>query len=319
MKILIAEDDVISRRVLEATLKKWGYEVIVAENGVDALAVLQSVDPPPFAILDWVMPGKDGVEVCRKVRQTPSETPAYIILLTAKNQTEDIVAGLEAGADDYLTKPFERMELRARIEVGVRVVTLQNKLASRVKELNQTLENLKEAETKLRQLSMTDELTGLYNRRGFLLLSGQQQKVVKRTKNPFSLIYADMDGLKHINDTYGHQEGSKAIQQVANILKKSFRESDIIGRFGGDEFTIFVSDTIACNIKMPLARLRENLHQYNAQNYYPYQLSLSIGTVCVKPEDDSTIEELLIKADEAMYVNKRQKKKKANYLKQSAT
>lgn len=440
MKVLIAEDDMVSRRVLEATLIKWGYQVIVAVNGDEALAVLQSADAPPLAILDWMMPGKDGVEVCRIVRQTTSETPTYIILLTAKKEKEDIVAGLEGGADDYLTKPFVRSELRARIEVGERVINLQKKLADRVEELKQSLvergradesrrvsENryrhlvehsqgfictqdlegnllsinpaaasqleyypeemigrnlseflspasremfsgylerirkneidsgllhivtksgaeriwqyknfryeeagqepyilghaqdvteLKQAETEVRNLSMTDELTGLHNRRGFLILTEQQKKIARRTENSFSLVYADMDGLKMINDTYGHQEGSDAIRHIAKILKESFRESDIVARIGGDEFTVFVADTTDCNIKVPLARLQENLRRFNAQNAHNYQLSLSVGSVCIQPKDDSSIEELLIKADESMYENKKQKREAnaAEYL-----
>ena len=169
MRILIAEDDLVSRRVLQATLVKWGHEVVIAQDGEEALAALQKEDAPSLAILDWMMPGMAGVDVCRRVREISSATPTYIILLTAKTEKEDVVAGLDAGADDYLTKPFERSELRARIEVGVRVVNLQKKLADHMKELNHTLDELKEAETKLRNLSMTDELTGLYNRRGFLL------------------------------------------------------------------------------------------------------------------------------------------------------
>jgi len=438
MKVLIAEDDMVSRRVLEATLAKWGYEVIVTVNGNDALNVLQSADAPSLAILDWMMPGKDGVEVCGTVRQSISATPTYIILLTAKTEKDDIVAGLEAGANDYLTKPFVRSELRARIEVGVRVINLQKKLSDRVEELNQALEErervdasrrasesryrhlvehsqgfictqdlegkllsinpaaarqleyepeemigrnlreflspafrsmfnvylerikqqkidngllhivtksgveriwqyknfryeetgqepfilghaqdvteLKQAETEVRNLSMTDELTGLYNRRGFLVLTEQQQKIVKRTKMPFSLVYADMDGLKMINDTYGHQKGSDALQKIARILKESFRDSDIIARLGGDEFTIFVADIISYNTKIPLARLQENLRRYNEQNFHPYQLSVSVGAICVDPEDDSTIEELLIKADEMMYENKKQKKQAMSCL-----
>lgn len=301
MRILIAEDDIVSRRVLETTLVKWGHEVTVAHDGVVALAVLESSDAPSLAILDWMMPGIDGVEVCRRTRRLPGATPTYIILLTAKGNKEDVVAGLEAGADDYLTKTFERSELRARINVGMRVVNLQRKLAARIEEL-------KMAETEVRNLSMTDDLTGLYNRRGFLVMSELQQKIALRTKNPFSLIYADMDGLKQINDTYGHQEGSQALQQIAKILKRSFRESDIVARLGGDEFTMFVADTIACNIEIPLGRLQENLWQYNAQKPHAYSLSLSIGTTCVNPDDDSSIEELLVKADQAMYENKKRKR-----------
>ncbi len=288
----------------------WGHEVVVAQDGVEALALFQLKDAPPLAILDWMMPGLDGIEVCRKVRQIPTSTPTYIILLTAKGGKDDIVTGLNAGADDYLTKPFERNELRARIEVGARVVNLQQKLADNVEELNKTIVELRQAETEIRNLSMRDELTNLYNRRGFLALFEQHRNLARRAGKSFALIYGDMDGLKQINDTYGHHEGSEALRQLAEIFKKSFRESDIITRIGGDEFTILVTDATACNIAIPLARLQENLSNYNAQKRQPYQLSISLGSVCVNPDNDSTIEELLIEADEVMYENKKQKKEK---------
>lgn len=123
MRILIAEDDPISRCMLEATLKNWGYDVIVTSNGREAWQSLQQ-DDPQLAILDWMMPGLDGVQVCRKAREAPSRERIYIILLTAKGEKDDIVAGLEAGADDYVTKPFDRAELRARVDVGIRMVEL---------------------------------------------------------------------------------------------------------------------------------------------------------------------------------------------------
>ncbi len=137
MKILIAEDDPVSRRVLETTLIRWEHEVVATSDGVQALAMLQEKDAPPLAILDWMMPGMDGVEVCRLVRLMSSPTPPYIILLTAKGGKDDMVAGLEAGADDYVAKPFNRDELRARVQVGMRVIELQRSLAECVHQLEQ--------------------------------------------------------------------------------------------------------------------------------------------------------------------------------------
>lgn len=146
MKILIAEDDLVSRRVLCATLEKFGYEVVVAADGAEAWAFLQSADSPDLAILDWMMPEVDGVEICRRVREIASATPPYLILLTAKTSKEDMVIGLDAGANDYLTKPFDRAELRARVQVGVHVLELQRNLAERVSQLETALSQVKRLE-----------------------------------------------------------------------------------------------------------------------------------------------------------------------------
>lgn len=143
MRILIAEDDVVSRRLLEATLIRWGYEVIVTRNGVEAWDILQREDAPLLAILDWMMPGLDGLEVCRRLRSLQRAIPPYLIILTAKGRQEDIVTGLEAGANDYVTKPFNREELRARVRVGTRMVELQQSLAERVYALEDALARVK--------------------------------------------------------------------------------------------------------------------------------------------------------------------------------
>ncbi|MFC1975187.1 response regulator transcription factor [Chloroflexota bacterium] len=144
MKILIAEDDPVSRRMLQATLIKWDYEVVVTSDGHEAWQTLQQKDAPRLAILDWMMPGMDGIDICRKIRATSESEPFHLILLTIKGETEDIVAGLQAGADDYVTKPFQPEELQARVQVGVRVVQLQLELADRVKALEEALAQVKQ-------------------------------------------------------------------------------------------------------------------------------------------------------------------------------
>ena len=144
MKVLIAEDDSVSRRLLQAALAKWGYEVIVTVNGKEAWAALQAPDAPSLLVLDWLMPEMDGVEVCREARKSPALKSSYIILLTSRGSKEDIVQGLEAGADDYVTKPFDHGELRARVQVGSRVVQLQSALADRVKELEEAIASVKQ-------------------------------------------------------------------------------------------------------------------------------------------------------------------------------
>ena len=143
MRILIAEDDLVSRKMLEATLTRWGYEVLVTCDGQAALQALTGPDAPRVAILDWMMPSLDGVDVCRRVREGSVAQPPYVILLTAKGNKEDIVSGLEAGADDYIIKPFDREELRARLQAGLRIITLQNQLAARVRELEEAITRIR--------------------------------------------------------------------------------------------------------------------------------------------------------------------------------
>jgi DNA-binding response OmpR family regulator len=144
MRILIAEDDFISRRLLDSTVQRWGYSTLVAVDGEEAWQMLQSQDAPMLAIFDWMMPGMDGLEVCRRARSRTHGLPLYIILLTAKGRREDVVTGLESGADDYLTKPFDQEELRARLQVGVRLLDLQQSLAERVRELEEALSKVKQ-------------------------------------------------------------------------------------------------------------------------------------------------------------------------------
>jgi phosphoserine phosphatase RsbU/P len=143
MRVLIAEDDAVSRHILQATLRKWGYEVVVCTDGNQTWQVLQAENAPQLVILDWMMPGMDGVQICRKVREAPQAHPAYIMLLTARERSQDIVEGLQSGADDYLTKPFDREELRARMQAGLRILELQSKLVERVRELEDTLSRVR--------------------------------------------------------------------------------------------------------------------------------------------------------------------------------
>jgi sigma-B regulation protein RsbU (phosphoserine phosphatase) len=143
-KVLVAEDDAVSRRVMQASLEQWGYEPVVVEDGDAAWKILSEPDPPAIAVLDWMMPGVDGPTLCQRVRDSRPARPAYLILLTARGDREDLLAGLGSGADDYVTKPFDRAELRARLEVGVRILALQTELASRVREVEQALTQVKQ-------------------------------------------------------------------------------------------------------------------------------------------------------------------------------
>lgn len=298
LRILIAEDETVSRRVLKTTLESWGHEVLEATDGAIALQALQTPDAPKLAILDLNMPQMDGITVCHLVRERNTATPTYIILLTSSSGKADIVRGLEAGADDYVTKPFDPDELRARVKVGIRMLELQSSLAERVAELEQ-------AQDTLRNLSLTDDLTGLYNRRGLFTLAEQHLKSIRRTKRSGALIYIDMDGLKSINDSHGHEEGSNALRTIATILQYTFRRSDIIARIGGDEFVILETYSEHEEARTSIARLEENLEKHNAESGSVYTLSLSIGVALIDVDDERSLDAILKQSDRLMYEAKR--------------
>jgi diguanylate cyclase (GGDEF)-like protein len=308
MRILIAEDDPVSRRVLSVQLTKWGHEVIATENGLDAWEAINREDAPHLAILDRMMPGLDGVEICRRLRQHANGSSTYVILLTAMSRKENVIEGLEAGADDYLTKPFDRHELRVRLQAGARIVELQSSLCDRVKELENAIIEKEQAEEALRNLSLTDHLTGLYNHRGFFTVAEHAQKMARRNKQHSLLIYADMDGLKEINDTLGHATGSLAIAQLAEILRRTFRDCDIVARLGGDEFAILAPNVSKDESDSVVHRLRSNLDKHNLDHPQDYPLGLSIGAVPIDYNDPSTLEQQLERADTEMYSDKRFRK-----------
>ena len=308
MRILIAEDNPVSSRVLATTLTKWGHDVVATDNGLEAWAALQKDDAPRLAILDWMMPGIEGPEVCRRVRRNIKTAPIYLILLTALVHKDRMVEGLEAGADDYLIKPFDRNELRVRLYAGERIVGLQSSLAQRVQELEAAIAERKRAENALRNLTLTDDLTGLYNHRGFFTLAEYHLKTARRAGQSSLLLYADLDGLKEINDTLGHSEGSLAIAKTAGVLRQTFRESDIVARLGGDEFAILAQNVPSNEVDNLLARLEENLFAENKQNKNRYQLSLSVGAVWIAHNSNLGIDHLVGEADKAMYYHKRSKK-----------
>ena len=310
MKILIAEDDPVSCRILAANLKKWGHDVVVTRNGRDAWSALHAQDAPALAILDRVMPDVDGIEICRQLRNEKTDTPVHVILLTSLNRREDLLAGLEAGADDYLTKPLDTHELRARLQSAGRILELQESLRQRVRELEAAIAERKLAEEALRNLSLTDQLTGLSNYRGFLNLAEHHAKTSRREHTRSLLIYADMDGLKEINDTLGHRAGSTAISAVAEILRRTFRDCDIIARLGGDEFAVLVPNIQQAASATLLDRLEQNLRNYNAEGHHEFTVALSIGAVEIDHEEGLNIEDHMARADAVMYREKRKKKER---------
>src|SRR5579863_2084632 len=196
MRILIADDSIVSRHLLEATLRKWGYEVAVACDGLEAWDALQGENAPRLAILDWVMPGLTGPEVCKRVRESSrgkESNYTYILLLTSKSQREDLIEGMESGADDFLTKPFDQHELKVRLRAGTRIIDLQRELVA--------------AREKLREQATKDFLTRVWNRSSVLEILQRELERGRRDKQPLGVILADLDHFKAVNDNYGHFAG----------------------------------------------------------------------------------------------------------------
>jgi diguanylate cyclase (GGDEF)-like protein len=288
MRVLIAEDDSISRRMLEAFLVKWGYEVMVASGGEEAWGILQGNDSPRLAVLDWMMPDRDGIDVCRSVRQRKGRPYTYIILLTARGQKEDIVEGLEAGADDYVTKPFDPYELRARLRAGRRIVELQ--------------EQLLQAREALRDQASRDPLTGLWNHGTIQAILRKEVARASRTQGPFAVAMADVDRFKSINDTYGHQAGDAVLREASRRLRGAMRTYDSLGRYGGDEFLAVVPgcdpEGVARFAESFRARIDRKAIE-TPEGMIP--VTLSLGVVALENLHDVKPETLVRVADAALY------------------
>src|SRR5579863_916657 len=226
MKILIADDEAVSRRLLQKLLAKWDYEVVVANDGDAAWEQLSSRDAPRMALLDWMMPGQNGIDVCREIRKQRPEPYTYILLLTAKDAKESIVEGLDSGADDYLTKPFNPQELKARIRVGLRLLDLED--------------NLVQAREAMRFKATHDILTGVWNRGS--ILDTLEKEVWRSRREGLSLgvLIADLDHFKSVNDTYGHLAGDAVLREVTKRMQADVRPYDAVGRYGGEEFLVLL-------------------------------------------------------------------------------
>jgi diguanylate cyclase (GGDEF)-like protein len=246
-RILIAEDDPISRRMLQAFLGKWGYDVEVAADGNEALAALEQPSAPQLAVLDWMMPGLEGPQVCEKVRQLSDRPYTYILLLTARGQQDDLVRGLAAGADDYLTKPFDSQELRARLRVGERILELER--------------NLIAAREELRFRATHDVLTGIPNRAAVLEATQRECSRQLREGGTLSVMILDLDHFKTINDTYGHLCGDQVLREAARRIAASVRSYDTVGRYGGEEFLVVAPATDATGALALAERIRQSMEQ----------------------------------------------------------
>lgn len=235
-RVLVVDDHEDNVELLKMRLEAWGFQAEVETDGASALAHIER-DPPDLVLLDVMMPNVDGIEVARRVKGNPDLPFVPIIMQTALDSTESKVEGLEAGADDYITKPIDFAELKARIRSMLRIKRLQETLEERERELIETNE-------RLRQVSITDGLTGLDNRRHLEERLQEMFEHASRLNEPFSCVMCDLDKFKSVNDTYGHQAGDAVLRQLADILREEAREIDRVGRYGGEEFMLLLPGTV---------------------------------------------------------------------------
>jgi diguanylate cyclase (GGDEF)-like protein len=301
MNILIADDSIVSRHLLDATLRKWGYDVVVASDGIEAWNQLQKEDSPSLAILDWVMPGLTGPEVCHLVRRLERERYTYLMLLTSKSLKEDLVEGMEAGADDYITKPFDQHELKVRLRAGKRIIELQAELLA--------------AREALREQATKDFLTCVWNRVTILEILDRELARSERENRPLGLVMADLDRFKVINDTLGHCAGDAVLKEAVRRMQSSIRSYDAIGRYGGEEFLIVLPGCDEAGTFGQAERLRRQLCGDEMRiGDTQYRITASFGATSVAPGARIPSEVMIRTADDAMYRAKREGRDRVVYL-----
>ncbi len=306
MKILIADDDLVSRRLLQKTLMDWGHEVIAVEDGEKAWEVFNK-NAFKFVIIDWVMPVLDGLSLCRKIRTSTISGYVYIILLTSKDRREDLIEGLDAGADDYIAKPFDRNELKVKTRTGVRILELE-------KELLEKNEKLSTLNIRLEELVRMDPLMDIGNRRHFYEIIEKVQHRVSRYKQGYGLIICDIDNFKAYNDTYGHLAGDNILKIVADSIKKSLRKSDDIFRFGGEEIVILLPEQNLDKTIIVAEKIRKDIEALKIEHKGNTFGIITISCGTATSDMDSNWEIILDSADKALYMAKQKGKNQTCFL-----
>ena len=298
MKLLLVDDSEMTRMILQGRLTQWGYEIVSAKDGYEAWNILQKEDKPRIILLDWIMPNMNGIELCRKIRQQIKEPYIYIILLTAKKGKQDLIEAMDAGADDFISKPFDPHILKVRLRAGKRITNLQKELIT--------------AREELRIQATHDSLTQLYNRSALMNMMSRELSRSRRDQSSISLIMIDIDHFKSINDTYGHLVGDEILVKLAEQMRQCTRRYDTLGRYGGEEFIIVLPQCAEAEVHCVAERLRQTVckQPYNSKQG-PVPVTISLGGTWIKPSAQKCAEEDLIRvADQALYVAKRQGRNK---------
>ncbi|MGB0952289.1 MAG: GGDEF domain-containing response regulator [Planctomycetota bacterium] len=290
MKILIADDELVGRRVLAKQLEGWGHEVLIAQDGEEAFRLFQE-HQASMVITDWMMPHLDGPGLCARIRETEKdgEDLCFIILLTSKESSEDLATGIDAGANDFITKPFHRLELQARLANGQRILDLQAQLQKKKAEAD--------------HLARTDALTQLMNRRAMLDTMRLDEDRMRRERRPLGMVMIDLDHFKDINDNHGHAVGDAVLQGAAECFASTIRGGDYVGRWGGEEFLIALpgADIIQCAEVAERCRNRLAAMRFDNGKGEAIQVTASFGTASAEGADRVELLDLVEHADRALY------------------
>jgi len=300
LNLLVVDDDNITRSVIEKYTNKWNYRVYSAKTGKEGNRILKQKNIH-IAILDWELPDTNGLELSRKIRKTDKSNYTYIIFLTSRSDNDSILEGFNAGADDYISKPFNVWELKARLTTGERIIKLQ--------------QGLKRSEKKLKEIATHDNLTGLLNRRAIMDIAENEFKRTSRLKQPLGFLSIDIDHFKNINDTYGHPSGDKVLKGISNILKRSLRIYDRIGRVGGEEFLAVLPNCSTKQLEKISERLRLNITSENFNlGTTSINVTVSIGMTVYSSEFPCSLDTVLIGIDKALYNAKEDGRNRCVYI-----
>jgi len=302
MRVLVADDSPVYRKLLATHLEEWGFSITITKDGAETWRLLERRDCPKLILLDWVLPGIDGIEICRRIRQVRDGSAyVYVVILTGKESKNDLLEAMQAGADDYLVKPFDQMELRARLLVGKRILELQDELLA--------------ARESMRYNATHDSLTGLSNRGEIIEAVGRELERARRDKKPVSVVLADVDRFKDVNDTQGHLFGDEVLREIGRRLRSKLRVYDGVGRYGGEEFLLVLP---GCDLMSVLIRADEIRNHIAMKPVVSGRLSrtvtVSMGVAVSTDFEDGDIETLLNHADRGLYRAKQNGRNRVEHI-----
>jgi two-component system, cell cycle response regulator len=306
MLVLVVDDSPVYRKLIGDHLRSWEFGVALAESGEEAWRVLEQPEAPKLVLLDWVLPDIEGIELCQRIRKVKAtDQYVYVILLTGKQGRQNMLEAMQAGADDYLVKPFDASELKARLLVGKRILHLQDELVA--------------ARESMRHAATHDSLTGLMNRGEIFATLERELERARRERKPLSVILADIDHFKQVNDTCGHLFGDAALQEISRRLHSRLRVYDGVGRYGGEEFLLVLP---SCNVQDALARASELRDVIAAtpivSGNVERSITISMGVALSECSGVKEVESLLSRADAALYEAKEKGRNRVEYLEKAS-